>query len=153
MSFLSAIPILGNIIDGAMGIIDKSVKDKDKAAELKFELKKMGLESQNKLLEMASAERQGQIELNKEEAKSKSIFVAGWRPAVGWCCVSAMIFNFIVNPLLNWILPIVSIWMPEAKEITPPPTLNLGEMMPVLLGMLGIGSLRTYEKKNGVANK
>jgi hypothetical protein len=91
---------------------------------------------------------QGQLEINKVEAQHGSIFVAGWRPAVGWICGIALGWNFIVHPMLLWlafILPDIPI------DLSTAPQLDTGELMTVLLGMLGLGGLRTYEKRVGVA--
>jgi hypothetical protein len=91
---------------------------------------------------------QGQLEINKVEAQHGSIFVAGWRPAVGWICGIALGWNFIVHPMLLWIAFVV----PEAPiDLSTAPQLDTGELMTVLLGMLGLGGLRTYEKRVGVA--
>lgn len=89
---------------------------------------------------------QGQLDINKVEAASASVFVSGWRPFIGWVCGSACAWNWIGLPvaklaLLLWGNPL---------ELAPA---NLTEMMPVLLGLLGLGTLRTVEKINGVAAK
>jgi hypothetical protein len=91
-----------------------------------------------------------QMEVNKQEAAHKSIFVAGWRPGAGWVCVVAMFFNFIAAPLINWATAMYGYLGPDGSVITLP-VLDLEIMMPVLLGMLGLGGMRSYEKKNGVA--
>ena len=70
-----------------------------------------------------------QINVNAKEAESKSMFVAGWRPAVGWVCVSVLGYNYIG---------------------VPPTPLNMSELWPLLFGMLGIGGMRSFDKKNGV---
>jgi hypothetical protein len=91
---------------------------------------------------------QGQLEINKVEAQHGSIFVAGWRPAVGWICGISLGWNFIIHPMLLWlafILPDIPI------DLSTAPQLDTGELMTVLLGMLGLGGLRTYEKRVGVA--
>jgi hypothetical protein len=93
---------------------------------------------------------QGQLDINKEEAKHASLFVAGWRPAVGWICGIALGWNFIVHPMLLWlafILPDIPV------DLSTAPQLDTGELMTVLLGMLGLGGLRTYEKRVGVDRK
>ncbi len=91
---------------------------------------------------------QGQLDINKEEAKHASLFVAGWRPAVGWICGVALGWNFIVHPMLLWI----AFALPEtAIDLTTAPQLDTGELMTILLGMLGLGGLRTYEKRVGVS--
>lgn len=86
----------------------------------------------------------GQLEINKEEAKSSSIFVAGWRPFIGWVCGAAFAWNWIGLPVAKAALVIYG--TPLELEAA-----NLTEMMPVLLGMLGLGALRTKEKIEGVA--
>ena len=93
---------------------------------------------------------QGQLEINKQEAQHPSIFVAGWRPFIGWVCGVALVWNFIIQPLLLWIA-----WMmPELGiDMSTAPKLDSGELMTVLLGMLGLGGLRTYEKRLGVSRE
>ena len=85
----------------------------------------------------------GQMEINKTEAAHKSLFVAGWRPAIGWICGLGMASNFILIPMANFILALTG-------SVIVVPLLDTGEMMPVLMGMLGLGAMRTYEKKQGV---
>ena len=82
---------------------------------------------------------QGQLEINKVEAASPSVFVSGWRPFIGWVCGAACAWNWVGLPLLRMYVP----------DLTPA---NLTEMMPVLMGLLGLGALRTVEKINGVAS-
>lgn len=86
-----------------------------------------------------------QIEVNKVEAQHTSIFVAGWRPAIGWICGIGMAWAFIIHPMILWAAFLFEFNIGNA------PTLNVGELMTVLLGMLGLGGLRTYEKRLGVA--
>lgn len=86
----------------------------------------------------------GQMEINKIEAGHKSIFVAGWRPAVGWVCVSILAFNYIGVYLLEYISTFV-----ESAPI-PPKRMDMSELWPVLLGMLGIGGMRSFDKRNKV---
>ena len=84
-----------------------------------------------------------QLEVNKVEAAHKSLFVSGWRPAVGWVCVLGMFGNFITIPFSNFVLALFGINIVI-------PLVPLETMMPVLMGMLGLGAMRTYEKKNSV---
>lgn len=91
------------------------------------------------------AEMMEQTAINKIEAANPSTFVSGWRPAVGWVCVAALIYTFIAQPLLSW--------YSESKGIPVPPTLDLGTLITLLGGMLGLSSLRTIEKVNEVARK
>ena len=83
----------------------------------------------NQLLEI-------QTKINEVEAKHRSVFVAGWRPFIGWVCGIALAYNFIIRDLFIWVID------PE----TVPPALQMEHLMTVLFGMLGLGGLRTYEK-------
>ena len=137
--------MLGDLIKGALSPILEGVlrfiPDKNKRAEAKELFETQMLTAMTGLV-------QGQLDINKEEAKHASIFVAGWRPAIGWVCGVALAWNFVIQPLLLW-----AAWaMPEiAPDISTAPKLDTDELMTVLLGMLGLGGLRTYEKRLGVA--
>ena len=89
----------------------------------------------------------GQLRINEQEAKHGSIFVAGWRPAIGWICGGGIAWNFILQPLISWVAFIFGV------DITDAPVLDVGPLMILLGGMLGLGGLRTYEKRLGVARK
>lgn len=83
-----------------------------------------------------------QIDVDKQEASSENVFVAGWRPFIGWVCGVGLACQFIVGPLFMWAATLL-------KHPTPFPTLDLGTLMTLLLGMLGLGGMRTYEKISG----
>ena len=85
-----------------------------------------------------------QLDINKTEAASRSVFVAGWRPFIGWTCGAAMAYSYVLQPVLTFGLA-------QANYLVALPSVELGEMMPVLMGMLGLGGLRSYEKVKGVA--
>jgi hypothetical protein len=114
------------------GLLDKFIEDKDQKNALAHEIATMATKAQ-------AENNKAQLEVNKEEAKHESIFVSGWRPATGWCCVSAMTGNFMIIPFTNFVMELME------KDIVIP-LIPLDTMMPVLLGMLGLGGLRTYEK-------
>ena len=120
-------------------LLDKVVPDADERYRLANEISTLATRQAH---EIAKA----QIEVNKEEAQSHSMFVAGWRPATGWICAIGLATNYLFVPICNFVLTITE------SPITVPP-LDLTEMMPVLLGMLGLGTLRTYEKTKDVARK
>jgi hypothetical protein len=88
---------------------------------------------------------QGQLEVNKAEAGSSSVFVAGWRPFIGWVCGAACAWNWIGLPIAKAAL---LVWGGPSLTLEPA---DLTEMLPVLMGMLGLGALRTYEKTQRVA--
>ena len=83
--------------------------------------------------------------VNLAEASHRAVFVAGWRPFIGWVCGAALGYNFILRDLLAWAL---TAWWPT---IALPPALQMDQLMTVLLGLLGLGTLRTVEKIGGVA--
>lgn len=139
---MSLLSFVGNLLSG--GAIDKVVdlvKDyQDKKLtkdELKFKIETLA-ERQAHDLQLA------QIEVNKTEAKSGSKFVSGWRPFIGWVCGLGFAVNFLVSPFATFIAKLAGfdIEFPQA---------DLTEMMPVLIGMLGLGVYRTHEKVKGVA--
>jgi len=88
---------------------------------------------------------QGQLDINKTEAASSSIFVAGWRPFIGWVCGSACAWNWIGLSVAKFV---ALTFFAHTIDIKPA---DISEMMPVLMGMLGLGGLRTVEKLKGVA--
>ena len=128
--------MIEKLIGPITGLLDKFIEDKDQKAALAHEIATM---SQKYAQESALA----QIEINKVEAAHPSLFVSGWRPAVGWCCVFAMAGNFIIIPFSNFVLALL-----DQNVIIP--LVPLDTMMPVLMGMLGLGAMRSYEKKNSV---
>ena len=131
--------MIKDLIAPIAGLLDKFVEDKDQRNTLAHDIATMS----EKLI---AQQNLAQMEVNKAEASSSSMFVSGWRPAVGWCCVFAMAGNFIVTPFANFALGLAGM------SITIP-LVQLDTMMPVLLGMLGLGGLRTYEKSIGVHRK
>lgn len=128
--------ILTSLIGPVTGLLDKFIEDKDQKNAIAFELSTMAEKHAQELAK-------GQLEVNKTEAAHKSLFVAGWRPAVGWVCVAGMAGNFIVIPMANFALAL------SHSDIVIP-LVALSEMMPVLMGMLGLGAMRTAEKVKGV---
>lgn len=127
---------LGSLVGPVTGLLDKFIEDKDVKNKLAHDLSTM---AERHAQELAK----GQLEVNKVEAAHKSLFVAGWRPAIGWICGLGMASNFILIPMANFVLALTG----SAIVV---PLLDTGEMMPVLMGMLGLGAMRTYEKKEGV---
>ena len=121
--------MLQALIGPVAGLLDKVVPDKDVAAKLAHEIATM---SEKHAQELSIA----QLAVNKEEAKG-NWFQSSWRPAVAWVCVVGMAINFLVSPLLSPLGVVV-------------PQADTSVMMPVLMGMLGLGSLRSFEKTKGV---
>ena len=133
-SLLSLIPVLGTLID-------KVVPDKKSQDEAK--LKILELAQAGELAELNSVLQRdlAQVELNKVEAQT-DLFRGGWRPFVGWVCGSGLAIQFIIAPLLTWATML-------AGHSTPFPELDMGTLLTLLFGMLGLGYMRTAEKIKG----
>jgi len=123
--------MLDKLIGPALNVIDKLVPDRAAAAEAKAELQKLIVETDRDL-------RIAQTEVNRQEAAHKSLFVAGWRPGVGWVCVIGLAVNVIIIPML----PAHWGFVPQTDVL-----------MPLVLGMLGMGGMRSFEKMNRVARE
>ena len=131
--------MLQALIGPVAGLLDKFIPDADEKMKIAAELSTM---AERHAQELAK----GQLEVNKVEAASKSMFVAGWRPAVGWVCVLGMAMNFIIVPMGNFGLSVADI------EVVIP-MIDTSQMMPVLMGMLGLGAMRTVEKVQKVSRE
>jgi phenylpyruvate tautomerase PptA (4-oxalocrotonate tautomerase family) len=129
--------LLGKLVDPVSNILDKVVEDKDQKAKLAHEIATM---AERHAQELAK----GQIDINKEEAKSRNIFIAGWRPFVGWTCGLALFWHFLGLPVTLFITGWFNLQHP------PLPEFDMQSLMTVLLGMLGLGGMRTFEKFKGV---
>ena len=129
--------MLQTLIGPVTGLLDKFIEDKDQKAKLAHDLATM---ADKHAQQIALA----QIEVNKAEAASGSLFKGGWRPAVGWVCAIAFAYHFIVKDLIIFGASFAGVELPELPEF------DMGTLLTVLGGMLGIGSLRTYEKQKGI---
>ena len=123
-------------------IIDKVIPDPQAKANAAFQLAQMKQAGEFKELEASLQRDQMQADINKEEAKSSSLFIAGWRPAFGWVCVAAFAWHFVGAPFLIWGAGI-------AGHVVPMPAVELGDLFSLMLGLLGLSGMRTYEKKTG----
>ena len=124
--------ILGSLIGPATSLLDKVIEDKDQKNALAHEIATM---AERHAQELAK----GQLEVNKVEAAHHSIFVSGWRPCIGWVCALGLLYNTILSNIL-------SIWV-EVPEI------DTTLLVPVMMGMLGLGAMRSYEKVQGVSRE
>jgi roadblock/LC7 domain-containing protein len=116
------------LVGPVSAILDKVIPDKDLREKLSHEI-----------ATMADKQMSAQIEVNKVEASHKSLFVAGWRPAIGWICGLALLYSTIVSPILG-------IWFTV-------PAVDTSLLTTVLMGMLGLGTLRTVEKIQKVSRE
>lgn len=131
--------LLTSLVAPVSGLLDKFIEDKDQRALLAHEIATLAeKQAQEQIVE--------QIKTNQIEAAHQSMFVAGWRPAVGWVCALAMLLNFILIPFIN-------LGMEFAGQDIRLDLIEMDTMMPVLLGMLGLGGMRSYEKARNVARE
>jgi hypothetical protein len=135
------LPFIGDLIDGVKDIVSEVVVDKDKRDQVNLELKKLEDQATARL----DAQVSSQIEVNKVEAASNSVFVAGWRPAVGWVGAAGLAYATIFQPLASWTAAVVF----EYKGGFP--ILDTELLWVALSGILGIGGMRSFEKYKGVA--
>lgn len=124
--------LITSLVDPVAGLLDKFIEDKDQKARLAHEIATLADKQ-------AQEQVMGQLEINKAEAQHPSMFVAGWRPAIGWVCALAMLFNYLLIPFINLGLDVSGIDIQLDL-------IEMETMMPVLLGMLGLGGMRTAEK-------
>ena len=129
--------LINSLIGPATKLLDKVIEDKDQKAKLAHELATMA----DKL---AHEQQLAQMAINKEEASSGSLFKGGWRPCIGWICGIAFGYHFVLQPVIIFVVALVGIEIPELPEF------DMGTLLTVLGGMLGIGGLRTYEKQKGL---
>src|SRR5205823_1816211 len=129
----------GGLLQGVSGLINsirgKNPEDAAKLAEIAEKY-------QSDIIAADTAARVAQVDVNKAEAASSSLFVAGWRPWIGWVCGGAMFYAYIFQPFAAFVLAAFKVRFDSALL----PHLDMTTMMPVLLGMLGLSTMRTYEK-------
>ena len=127
------------LLDIGGKVMDRVWPDPAQAAAAKLEL--MKLQQSGELAQIA-----GQMDINRVEAANPSVFVSGWRPSIGWVCSAGFAVQFVIGPLAEWGS---ALYGHPVKF----PQMDTGTMMPLLLGMLGLGGMRTAEKMQGVAAK
>ena len=129
--------LLNSLIGPATQILDKFVEDKDQKAKLAHELATMADR-------LAHEQNRAQIQVNRVEASSGSLFKGGWRPCIGGICGIAFGYHFVLQPVIVFIVVLIGMDIPEL------PSFDMGTLLTVLGGMLGIGGLRSYEKSKGL---
>ena len=129
--------LIASLIGPVSGILDKVIPDSDMKAKLAHEIATMSdTHAQQALL--------SQLEINKAEAASGSLFKGGWRPFIGWTSGVAFAYHFVLQPLLVFVLTASGVDLPDLPEF------DMSTLLTVLGGMLGIGGLRSYEKTKGL---
>jgi hypothetical protein len=133
------LPIIGDIISAVKDIVGEVVVDKDKRIEINYKLQEL----EDKASERLHGELMAQAEINKTEAQHESIFVAGWRPFIGWVSGFGVGWTFVASPIMEWVSRLNGFTgkMPE---------LETGQLMALVTAMLGVAGYRTFEKVKGV---
>lgn len=137
MIWQALIPVIG-------GVLEKVLPDPQAAADAKVKLLDLAQRGELAVLDAETKLALGQIEVNKTEAGT-DMFRGGWRPATGWACVFGLVYQFLVQPLLPWIVTLFGVTVP------PLPPIDNETLMVLLTGMLGLGGLRTFERIRGKA--
>lgn len=135
---------ISSVLDIGGKLIDRIWPDESKRDAAKLELFKAQQAGAFKELEAQLAQMQGQVDINKAEAQSGNAFQAGWRPFIGWVCGFGLAYQYLVRPGLSWIAMNALGW-------TELPSLDISQLMALLVPMLGLGVYRTIEKVKGVA--
>jgi len=131
------IPILGTVLD-------KILPDQKTSADAKLKVMEMVQRGELAVLDAEMQMALGQMKINEAEAGT-DLFRGGWRPATGWVCVAGLAYNFVVQPILPWLVR----W--AGGEVPDMPNLDNDTLMALLMGMLGLGGLRTFERLKGKA--
>jgi len=140
---------IGSIIEGVGKVAGDLITTDKERLQMALEDRKLDLEQAR----IDQATDLAQVEVNKIEASSNSLFVSGWRPAVGWVGVLGLAYQFLGYPLMQWVWSFGQgmDWIP--KGLNPPPDLQTDQLMVLLSGLLGFGGMRSFEKHKGVAAK
>ncbi len=131
------IPIVTALLPALGTLIDRLIPDRAAAEKAKAEM-------EQQLVSAANQAALAQVEVNKIEAAHSSVFVAGWRPSIGWVCAAGLAWAFVMAPIASWALVVLGI----KAEL---PAIHTDYLLELVLAMLGIGGLRTFEKLRGVA--
>lgn len=134
-----ALPVLG-ILSAAIPFIDELFESEEERTAARL-----------KVMELAEKGKLAQVAVNIEDAKSGNWFQAGWRPSVGWTCAAAFGMSFVLIPMINTVAFYYAQFAGVELDLSGLPQFDLAVMMPVLLGMLGLGGLRTFDKMKGNA--
>lgn len=132
------------LIPAVTSILDKVIPDPAQAAEAKLKALELAQKGELAVLDADLKLALGQLEVNKVEAGT-DMFRGGWRPSVGWVCVFGLAYQFLLQPLLPWVVALFGATVP------PLPAIDNETLMVLLTGMLGLGGLRTFERVKGRA--
>lgn len=132
------------VIPAITQVLDKIIPDPQAAADAKLKALELAQKGDLAALDAELRLALGQLEVNKAEATT-DMFRGGWRPAVGWVCVVGLAYQFILQPVLPWLVALFG------AQVPPLPAIDNESLMVLLTGMLGLGGLRTFERVKGKA--
>ena len=134
-------------------ITGEAILDPNKRAELLFNAQALEAAAEKARMDYDADMSKAQTAINAIEAQNSSLFVAGWRPAVGWVCVSGLGYTFLLKPLFPWAVRVAASMGGYTATLPDLPEVPMGDLIILLGGMLGLGTLRTIDKIKGVASK
>jgi hypothetical protein len=140
---------IGSIIEGVGKVAGDLITTDKERLQMALEERKLDLEEKK----IDQATDLAQVDINKIEAASSSLFVSGWRPAVGWVGGLGLIYQFLGYPLMQWWWAFGQSYDIIPQGQNPPPDLDVEQLMTLLAGLLGFGGMRSFEKHKGVASK
>jgi len=138
------IPLLGSIFD-------KVLPDPQAAADAKLKVMEIAQRGELAQLEAESRLAQGQLEINKADAQSNDAFQRRWRPAAGWVCVLGLGYTFLFQPLFPWLVKVIALALGSTAPIPDLPEIEIDYLLSLLGALLGLGSLRSFERVKGRA--
>jgi hypothetical protein len=138
MSIIDSLNPVSALINSVMTVVNKIWPDQT-------EIQKAQLTAQLQAAVLESDLAKAQIKVNEVEAANSKLFVSGWRPFVGWACGMAFVWAYVAQPVVTWVAVVMF-----HQTLPSLPALDMGNLLAILTGMLGFGSLRTYEKIKGI---
>ena len=139
---------LPSITDTVKILVDRFVPDPTQKAAAEQEMARIISAREAAVAEMVTKQNEGQASINLAEATGNDRYSSRWRPSVGWICVGGLGYQFLVSPMLGWIMGVIGTL--TGLPFPMPPTVPTGDLLYLLLGILGLGGLRTYERTTGV---
>ncbi|AJE21130.1 holin family protein [Azotobacter chroococcum] len=142
MSLLSTVTA---VLPTISGLLDRVIPDPQAKAQAQMELLRLQQDGAFRELDAALQNGLAQAKINEIEAQSQSAFKSGWRPLAGYVCVGGLAYEFLLRPLLPWVLTVAGV-----QNVPPLPSLD-DVLFELLFGMLGLGTLRTLERRQRVS--
>lgn len=135
--------MLPALIAAALPLLDKILPDAGQAADAKLKALEMAQRGELAGLDTEMRLALAQVEVNKVEAASANTFANSWRPFAGWCCGMGLAYEFLLRPILPWLVAVAG------RQVPPLPGIDVDTLMVLLAGLLGLGGLRSVEKVKG----